>query len=469
MKALMAKLFNIQRILNGTPVQGELPSDADILKKTIQIAWPSMLESFMVALVGIVDTIMVSALGPSAIAAIGLTTQPKFICLAIFMSMSVAVSALVARRKGQGDREGANKVLCQSLLVVLLINLVITGIALSFANPIMRFVGTNADTHEMAVQYFRIIVGGQLFNAVNLIINAAQRGTGNTRIAMRTNLVSNLVNVVFNYLLIEGRFGFPSLDVRGAAIATVLGTIAAMLMALRSVSNYTGYLYLWRGRSALRFDRETLGSIANIGSSTLADQLFMRVGFLLYVMVVANLGTNAFAAHQIGMNILTVSFALGDGLSVAAISLVGQSLGEERKDLAKIYGGFCQRVGFICSILLATVYLLLSRGIFKMFTKEEEILEYGPMIMFFVVIIVLFQVAQVIYGGCLKGGGDTRFVAMVSLISVSFIRPFSGWLFVYPLHLGLVGAWMGLTLDQFVRMVLTHWRFKSDRWLNIKI
>ncbi len=469
MKALMAKLFNIQRILNGTPVQGELPSDADILKKTIQIAWPSMLESFMVALVGIVDTIMVSALGPSAIAAIGLTTQPKFICLAIFMSMSVAVSALVARRKGQGDREGANKVLCQSLLVVLLINLVITGIALSFANPIMQFVGTNADTHEMAVQYFRIIVGGQLFNAVNLIINAAQRGTGNTRIAMRTNLVSNLVNVVFNYLLIEGRFGFPALGVRGAAIATVLGTIAAMLMALRSVSNYTGYLYLWRGRSALRFDRETLGSIANIGSSTLADQLFMRVGFLLYVMVVANLGTNAFAAHQIGMNILTVSFALGDGLSVAAISLVGQSLGEERKDLAKIYGGFCQRVGFICSILLATVYLLLSRVIFEMFTQEEEILEYGPMLMFFVVIIVLFQVAQVIYGGCLKGGGDTRFVAMVSLISVSFIRPFSGWLFVYPLHLGLVGAWMGLTLDQFVRMVLTHWRFKSDRWLNIKI
>lgn len=469
MKALMAKLFNIQRILNGTPVQGELPSDADILKKTIQIAWPSMLESFMVALVGIVDTIMVSALGPSAIAAIGLTTQPKFICLAIFMSMSVAVSALVARRKGQGDREGANKVLCQSLLVVLLINLVITGIALSFANPIMQFVGTNADTHEMAVQYFRIIVGGQLFNAVNLIINAAQRGTGNTRIAMRTNLVSNLVNVVFNYLLIEGRFGFPALGVRGAAIATVLGTIAAMLMALRSVSNYTGYLYLWRGRSALCFDRETLGSIANIGSSTLADQLFMRVGFLLYVMVVANLGTNAFAAHQIGMNILTVSFALGDGLSVAAISLVGQSLGEERKDLAKIYGGFCQRVGFICSILLATVYLLLSRVIFEMFTQEEEILEYGPMLMFFVVIIVLFQVAQVIYGGCLKGGGDTRFVAMVSLISVSFIRPFSGWLFVYPLHLGLVGAWMGLTLDQFVRMVLTHWRFKSDRWLNIKI
>ena len=104
-----------------------------------------------------------------------------------------------------------------------------------------------------------------------------------------------------------------------------------------------------------------------------------------------------------------------------------------------------------------------------MFTEEAEILEYGPMLMFFVVIIVLFQVAQVIYGGCLKGGGDTRFVALVSLISVSFIRPFSGWLFVYPLNLGLVGAWMGLTLDQFMRLILTHWRFKSNRWLDIKI
>ena len=463
------QLFDAKHILKKTPQLGEIPGNAEILRKTFQVAWPSMLESFMMALVSMVDTIMVSSLGPSAIAAIGLTNQPKFICLAVFMSMSVAVSALVARRRGEGDRDGANKVLIQSLLIVLLLNFVITLLALAFADPILRFTGTNADTHELAMQYYQIVVGCQLFNAINTIINAAQRGAGNTKIAMWTNLVSNGVNVVFNYLLIQGKMGFPALGVRGAAIATVLGTLAAMLMALRSISHPQGYLFLWRGRKFMRFDRKTLGSLVDIGSSTLADQVFLRIGFMLYVMIVAHLGTNAFAAHQIGMNILTMSFAMGDGLSVAAIALVGQSLGQNRPDLAKIYGGFCQRVGMVCSLVLAVVYFLLNDQIFRLFSDDPEILVYGPMMMFFVVIIVLFQIAQVIYSGCLKGGGDTRFVALVSLLSVSIMRPMAGWLFVYPLNMGLMGAWIGLTMDQGMRMLLTFIRFKSDKWLKIKI
>lgn len=462
-------LFNARSILKNLDPQGEIPSDLEILQKTFQVAWPSMLESFMVALVNIVDTIMVSTLGPAAIAAVGLSTQPKFICLAIFMSMSVAVSALVARRIGEGDREGANRVLTQSLMITLILNLVITAAALKYADPMLQFVGTSADTHQPAVDYFRVIVGGQLFQAINIIINAAQRGAGNTRIAMRTNLVANIVNVVFNYLLIGGNLGFPALGVKGAAVATVIGTFVAMLMALRSVSSMEGALFLWRGGRAWRFDSKTLRSLVDIGSSTLADQLFLRIGFLLYVMVVAHLGTNAFAAHQIGMNILTISFALGDGLSVAAITLVGQSLGAGRQDLAKIYGGFCQRVGLVCSIGLSVIFLVAGKPLFGLFTTEEEVLAHAPMLMFFIVIIVLLQVPQVIFGGCLKGGGDTRFVALVSLVSVAFIRPFSGWLFVYPLNLGLLGAWIGLTMDQFMRMILTFTRFKSNKWLNIKI
>lgn len=463
------QFFDAKHILKQTPQLGELPGNREIFQKTFQVAWPSMLESFMMAIVGMVDTIMVSSLGPSAIAAIGLTNQPKFICLAVFTSMSIAVSALVARRRGEGDWEGANKVLTQSLMIVLILDFFITLVALSFADPILRFTGTNADTHELAVQYYQIVVGGQLFAAVNIIINAAQRGAGNTKIAMWTNLVSNGVNVVFNYLLIQGRMGFPALGVRGAAIATVLGTLAAMLMALRSVSNPRGYLYLWRGRKYMRFDRKTLHSLVDIGSSSLADQVFLRIGFMLYIMIVAHLGTNAFAAYQIGMNILTMSFAMGDGLSVAAIALVGQSLGQNRQDLAKIYGGFCQRVGLVCSLVLAVVYFLLSDTIFQLFSDEQEILEFGPTIMFFIVIIVMFQIAQVIYSGCLKGGGDTRFVALVSLLSVSIMRPLAGWLFVYPLDMGLVGAWIGLTMDQGLRMLLTFIRFKSDKWLKIKI
>ena len=457
MNRVASLLFNARRILKRTQLEGPLPDDGDLLRRAFRVAWPSTLESFLVALVSVVDTIMVSSLGAAAIAAIGLTGQPKFICLAVFLSVNVAVSAIVARRKGEGDREGANRVLVQAILITVVLTVVITALALIFAEP------------ELATGYFRIIVGCQFFNVLNMVINAAQRGVGNTKIAMRTNIVSNLVNIVFNYLLIGGNFGFPALGVNGAAIATVLGTVVASGMALRSVMHPDSFLCLFYNKRPVGFDRKTLGSIANIGSATLAEQLFLRFGFLMYTMVVARLGTNAFAAHQIGMNIITISFAFGDGLSVASVSLVGQSLGEKRPDLAKVYGGFCQRLGFLCSAAVAFVYVIFGRDVFRLFSADPEILDYGAMIMDFVAVIVFLQISQVIYSGCLRGGGDTRFVALVSLISVACIRPLSGWLFVYPLGMGLFGAWLGLAIDQLLRLLLTMWRFKHDKWLKIKI
>lgn len=132
-----------------------------------------MLESFLVALVGFIDTIMVSGLGTAAIAAVGLTTQPKFICLAVFLSLNVAVSALVARRRGQEEPEKANRVLVQAILITLGLTLIISTAAVVFADPIMRLAGTAEDTHEDAVAYFRIITGGMVFNTLTMVINAA--------------------------------------------------------------------------------------------------------------------------------------------------------------------------------------------------------------------------------------------------------------------------------------------------------
>ena len=249
----MLHCFLMRRILKRAQLEDPRRTTG-LLRRAFRVAWPSTLESFLVALVSVVDTIMVSSLGAAAIAAIGLTGQPKFICLAVFLSVNVAVSAIVARRKGEGDREGANRVLVQAILITVVLTVVITALALIFAEPVLRLAGTNEDTHELATGYFRIIVGCQFFNVLNMVINAAQRGVGNTKIAMRTNIVSNLVNIVFNYLLIGGNFGFPALGVNGAAIATVLGTVVTSGMALRSVMHPDSFLYLFftiKGRWAL--------------------------------------------------------------------------------------------------------------------------------------------------------------------------------------------------------------------------
>ena len=172
------------------------------IKETFQMAWPSVLESFFVALAGMIDSLMVSTIGAYAVAAVGLTTQPKFIGLALFIAVNVAVSAIVARRKGQQDQYGANQTLMVALTFVVIMGVVVSLICVAFADPIIHLCGSGEDTHDSAVLYFQIIMGGMMFNIISLVINAAQRGVGNTKIAMRTNVTANLLNMIGNYLQI---------------------------------------------------------------------------------------------------------------------------------------------------------------------------------------------------------------------------------------------------------------------------
>ncbi len=458
---------NPEKICRGMEL-GEVPPERQIVKDALSVAWPSVLESFFVNLAGVVDTIMVGSLGSYAIAAVGLTTQPKFLGLAVFISLNVAVSAIVARRKGAGDRESANRVVRMLLLFTLILTALISVVFVIFAGPIVSLVGSQPDTHEYAVEYLRIIMGGSVFSTVSLVLNAAQRGAGNTRIAMVTNVISNLVNVIFNYLLIGGNFGFPALGVRGAAIATVIGTVCACTLSIVSVLHKDGFIYL-RAVKGWIADKLSIKSILNVGSSAFVEQICLRIGFLLFSMTVARLGTTQLAAHQIGMNMMSMSFSFGDGFSVAAVTLIGQSLGRKRPDMAKIYGNVCQKTGLICAFVISSFYFLFGKDIFALFSQEQIILDYGEMIMRILSAILFVQIEQVVLFGCLRGAGDTKFTAFVSLISVTCIRPGMSWLLCYPVGLGLMGAWLGTACDQVVRFVMTFVRFRKGNWTKLKL
>ncbi len=439
--------------------------------KALQVAWPAVLESFFVAVVALVDSFMVSGVGAYAVAAVGLTTQPKFICLAIFIAINTSVSALVARRRGQGERESANRILITAIICVVIGVVIISVLAVIFANEIIHLMGSEPDTHDSAVIYFRIIIGCTIFNCISLVINAAQRGSGNTKIAMRTNITSNLVNVICNYLLIGGNLGFPKWGVPGAAIATVLGTVVACGMSIASLFHKDSFVSIpFMLEKKLFATKRALKDITSFASNICVEQLMLRFGFLVSAMLAANLGTQAMAAHQVGMNVMHLSFAFGDGLQVAAVTLIGQSLGQEKPKLAKKYGNICQIVGLMISVCLSAVYLLFGRFIFHLyFPNDPPIVEIGLMIMQFMVLIVLCQVSQVVYMGSLRGAGDVRYTTITSMLSVAIIRPGISYLAAYVLDLGITGIWIGVFADQLVRLILTGVRFRSGKWMNKKI
>lgn len=440
------------------------------LKEVLHTAWPAVLESFFISLAGMIDTMMVSSLGTYAVSAVGLTTQPKFITLCFFFATNVAVSALVARRRGQNDRKNANEVLVTAAVISIILCIILTALSVGFADPIITFSGSSSDTHIPAITYFRVIQGGMIFNVISMVINAAQRGSGNTKIAMTTNIASSLVNIFFNYLLIGGNFGFPRWELFGAAVATVLGTVVASIMSIHSLFKKDSYVSIpYIIENNIHPIKDTFTSITKLGSNMLAENIAMRVGFLVTSLLAARLGTDAFAAHNVGMNFLSLGFSFGDGMQVAAVALIGRALGEKAKQKAKDYGNICQFVGLIISIILAVILLFFGRNLFGLFFDQEDILNDGVLISRFIMVIVLFQISQIIFGGCLRGAGDVKYTLFSSLLSVTIIRSIVTYILVVVFPLGLVGIWIGVLSDQLSRFILLGIRFKKGDWVNYQI
>ncbi len=441
------------------------------IKKAFGMAWPAMLESFFIAFAGLVDSLMVSSLGAASVAAVGLTTQPKFMGLAIFIAGNVSISALVARRKGQGNREGANRIFATFFLMIILLGILISAALVIFANPIIEFCGSEPETHDSAVLYFRIIMGCSIFNIIQMGVNSAQRGSGNTKITMRTNLVSNTVNVIFNYLLIGGHFGFPAWGIKGAAIATVLGTVVSCVMSLlsiRKMDTFVSIPYIFKNK--IKPVWEAVKDIVKVGYSVFAEQLLIRIGFMATAIMAAKEGTDALAAHQVGMNLLGLSFSFGDGLSATAVALIGYSLGAQQPQKAKDYGKACRMIGATISVIVAISYFATAAWMMGLFfPKDPHIAKLGVEIVYIIILVVIFQISQVIYMGCLRGAGDTAYTAFVSTISVTVFRTGASYLFCYGFRLGVIGIWLGILTDQVIRYIMASTRFKKGRWTEIKI
>ena len=440
------------------------------IRITLDMAWPSIIESFFVAFAGLIDSLMVSSLGSYAVAAVGLTTQPKFMGLALFFATNVAVSALVARRRGERKQEEANRILSTVLVFIIVAAILISVLSVALAGPIISLCGSNAEPHDSAVAYFRIVMGGMIFNCIQMGINSAQRGAGNTRITMRTNVTSNTVNIVFNYLLINGHLGFPALGIQGAALATVLGTVVACIMSILSIRKPDGFIslpYIISHRIGPAFTCFT--HLIRVGYSVFFEQILMRIGFMLTAVMAADQGTAAMAAHQVGMNIMGLSFSFGDGLQAAAVALIGRSLGAGDEKLAKEYGKLCRMFGIIISVCLVLIYFFGARPFMSLYFEEENIISIGVGIMRVIIFVVVFQISQVVYMGCLRGAGDTLYTAVASTVSVTVIRTLVSYLGGYVFGLGIIGIWLGVLGDQISRFLFASVRFKAGKWTKIKI
>lgn len=471
MSNLAQKVFGFGKL----EFDGDTPSMGKLYSRFIQIAWPSTLEGALISIISSVDTMMVGTLGSASIAAVGLTSQPRQILLVIAQALCVGTTALVARRRGANNREAANRGFAQSFSLITVLGIIISLVGYFGAPWLMKIAGANEDTLELSTTYFRVISLGFVFNCWSLCICAAMRAIGKTKITLVTNLTANLVNVVLNYCLIGGHFGFPALGVKGAAIATTIGTFIASMTAIVFATRKNGYLRL-HFRDLIRFDRESLKVLSNVGSSSIAESVCLRIGFLINSKLIAGMGTAAFAAYQIVSQVTVLSFTLGDGLATAGATLVGQSLGAKRPDIAKANVTIARKLSMVTSLMLMAFLFIFRRQLALLFTQEENIIYSVTMSLYIIIVGVIPQNGRVVYSGVLRGAGDTRYVAVCALVSVAILRPIMTYLLCYPLNaafpvllLDIAGPWLSFDIDAFIRTAMLSHRVKKGKWVEIKL
>ena len=463
--------------------KGPLPSMKEAYGDVLRIAAPSVAEMVLMSLIGSMDTMMIGVLGKTAISAVGLPTQPRMLLICVFFALNVGVTAIVARRKGEGRQGDARRTLRNAMMLVLLLSGVLTAASLLFAEPLIRLAGGNENTPDEAqalrdgVTYFKIIMASLPVNALAMCINAAQRGIGNTKLTMYVNIVSNLVNVFFNYLLIGGNFGFPALGVAGAAIASVIGIVTGAALSLCTVlarpRGHEGYLFVGF-RGPWRFEKDTMKAIVRVGGNAMLEQAGLRFGFFMSSAIIVGMGQVSHAANQICMQFLNLTFTFGDGIGIAATSLVGQNLGKKRPDLSLLYGKVSQRYALLASSILLLMLLLLRYPLTGLFLNADtadasQVLALAADTLIVIALVQPFQTSSVVLSGCLRGAGDNIYVAVCMTLCVSVVRPLLSLMAVQVFHFPLPGTMAMCMAEIAIRMVCFYTRFASGKWTTKQV
>ncbi len=437
-------------------------------REILFLALPAIAEQTLLTITQIVDMIMVGRLGAEAVAAVGFSMQPTFFGNAIFAAISVGAVALISRFIGANEQELASKVLGHSLLVSIFVGSIFSIVVFLTSEKIIVFLGGEPEVISLGTSYLKILTPSFLFMLLSLTITSAMRGVGDTTLPMKINVFVNILNILGNYILIFGKFGFPALGVNGAAISTTISRIIGAIMLFFSLYREKSKISISL-QDLFPFDISLVSRIMNIGIPASMEHLTMRIAIIFYVKIVSSLGTTAYAAHQIAINAESISYMPGFGLAIAATTLVGQNLGANKPKRAEVSVYESLKIGAIIMGVMGLVLFIFPKFLMTIYTDDPEIIQLGATCLRITAFEQIPMAVSMIITGGLRGAGDTKFIFYVTLFSTWLIRVVLSYITVVRYNLGLSAAWIITILDWFVRAILLLRRFKQGDWKNITV
>lgn len=437
-------------------------------RRVFNLAWPVISENFLQTMLGIVDTIMVARLGPSALAGIGAAIQIMFFIISALSATSVGSSVLVAQSVGAHDIHRASRLAKQSLVWSVIISIPLLVIGLVAADQIISIFGMEPVPSQIGADYLRVTMGTLSVLTLTILGGGVLRGIGDSRTPMLISLFSNVLNVFFAYGLIFGKFGMPELGAVGSAwgtfIARAIGFVILLWVMWRGVKGVS-----IRGSDNWWPDWSLASQILKIGIPAATEQMLNSVAFLTMSIVVAKLGTLALAAHRVALNAMSISFLPGLGFAIAATALVGQSIGARRPDEAKEVTKIATQWALIWMGALGVIFFFFADRIIAIFTPDPIVIAMGGAGLRAIALTQPFWAIGMVQSGGLRGTGNTQYPLRVGTSGI-WAAVILGAIFTYAVggSWGLVTIWAAFLFTAPVTAFLSWRKFRQTIDSDIK-
>ena len=438
-----------------------------INRAILMLSIPMIAEMIMESLFAVVDVFFVSQVGVNAVATVALTESVLMIIYSIAVGMSMAVTAIVARRVGEKDEHRATNAAFQGILVGSFFGLIFGLSGLIFAEDVLRLMGGDQDVIAEGVGYTRIMFGSNIVIILLFLINGIFRGAGDASIAMRSLWLANGINIILDPLLIFGIWIFPDLGVKGAAIATTIG---------RSVGVAYQLFYLFNGRSVIRLTVKnivlrvaTIKEIIRISGGGMGQFLVESASWIFLVRVMSLFGAEALAGYTIAFRVIIFTILPSWGMANAAATLVGQNLGAKAPERAELSVWRTAHWNMIFLGSISVLFYLAAEPILWIFSDETTVISTGVSALKIICLGYVFFAYGMVISQAFNGAGDTRTPMFINIFVFWLLQiPLAYWLSVY-LDWQARGVFISIALCHSLHALICIFLFKRGRWKLVSV
>ncbi len=428
---------------------------------------PMILEMFMESAFALADILFVSKVGVDAVATVGLTESVVTLVYAVGIGLSMGATAMVARRIGEKDEEGAQKVAVQAISLGILVSIIIGLGGAFFSKEILAMMGADEQVINSGYRYTQIILSFNVVIMLLFLINAIFRGAGEASIAMWLLVFSNCFNIILDPILIFGYGPFPEMGVTGAAIATVSGRSLAVIAQLAIL--FFGWSRIKLSVKKFILDFKVMWKLIKISLGGIGQFIIGTSSWIVLMRIISVFGTEVIAGYTIAIRVMLFTLMPSWGMSNAAATLVGQNLGAEKPDRAEKSVWITGRYNAIFMIIVSLAYLFFAPELIGLFNTESAVVHYGALSLRVIAAGYVFYAYGMVVTQAFNGAGDTKTPTVINFVSFWVYQLPLAYLTAIILDWGPIGVLIAITTAEVLIAILGIWWFRKGKWKHVDV